>query len=183
MRKTKTIRHQLIDLKMLLLLLCLAGCDEALLGSNIEQRVAATPHAEKSEPKINVSDAMLTAKESFRSGNYGNAEQLFRRIVEENPQNADAWLGLAATYDRLKRFENANRAYMYARKLVGYTPRMLNNLGYHYILRNEYSKARKLLLAAQRKEPDNPRIQNNLGLLLKKEEQKTQSLQTNVKSF
>jgi tetratricopeptide (TPR) repeat protein len=34
-------------------------------------------------------------------GDYGLAEQYYRRAVEANRQNGSAWIGLAAAYDRL----------------------------------------------------------------------------------
>jgi tetratricopeptide (TPR) repeat protein len=36
-------------------------------------------------------------------GNYGLAEQHYRRAVEATHQNGSAWIGLAAAYDRLGR--------------------------------------------------------------------------------
>ena len=39
------------------------------------------------------------------------AERHFRKAVELHPRDAESWLGLAASYDRLKRFDLADRAY------------------------------------------------------------------------
>ncbi|GBF25993.1 hypothetical protein MnTg02_01029 [bacterium MnTg02] len=105
------------------------------------------------------------AKINFANGQYGLAEKRYRKAVENNPKTAEAWLGLAATYDRLKRFDTANQAYDVVVKLVGFTPTVLNNLGYHYYLRGDLRKARKTWLAAQAKDPNNPFIKNNLELL------------------
>mgnify|MGYP001765694532 CR=1 FL=1 len=44
---------------------------------------------------------------------------------------------------------------------------ILNNKGYSYILRGDYARARRTLLAAQAKDPANPFIKNNLELLNK----------------
>ena len=55
-------------------------------------------------------DARL-GHENFIAGNYGNAEYYFRRAVEVTPQNGAAWLGLASCYDRLGRFDLAERSY------------------------------------------------------------------------
>lgn len=105
------------------------------------------------------------AKINFQNGQYGLAEKRYRKAVENNPKRAEAWLGLAATYDRLKRFDTANQAYDVVVKLVGFTPTVLNNLGYHYYLRGDLRKARKTWRAAQAKDPNNPFIKNNLELL------------------
>ena len=110
-------------------------------------------------------DDLSLAKENFREGNYGLAERYFRRAVEAGPRDAEAWLGLAAAYDRLKRFELADRAYNEVLRIVGPTPEILNNQGYSYMLRGDFTRARKILFDARAKDPDNPYIKNNLALL------------------
>jgi Flp pilus assembly protein TadD len=72
---------------------------------------------------------------------------------------------LAASYDRLRRFDLADRAYKVVIRLVGNTPTVLNNLGYHHILKGDYVVARQTLVAAQSADPKNPFIRNNLSLL------------------
>lgn len=113
----------------------------------------------------NPDDDLGTGKKYFAAGNYGMAERYFRRAVELHPRDAEAWLGLAAAYDRLRRFDLADRAYAQAIGLVGPTVEILNNQGYSYMLRGEYAKARSKLAAAQRKDPGNKFVQNNLQLL------------------
>jgi Tfp pilus assembly protein PilF len=112
-------------------------------------------------------DDLNQGKRQFRAANYGIAERHFRRAVETHPRDAEAWVGLAASYDRLKRFELADRAYRGAIGVIGETPEILNNRGYSYILRGDYARARETLLAAQARDPKNPYIQNNLALLEK----------------
>lgn len=110
-------------------------------------------------------DDLGTGKKFYRAGNYGMAEKNFRRAVELHPRDAEAWLCLAASYDRLRRFDLADRAYAQAIGLVGPTVEILNNQGYSYMLRGDYSSARSKLAAAQRKDPGNRFVQNNLQLL------------------
>ena len=75
------------------------------------------------------------------------------------------WIGLAASYDRLRRFDLADRAYTQAMKIAGATPEILNNVGYSYMLRGDYRRARETLMQAQAQDPGNPYIRNNLELL------------------
>ena len=56
-------------------------------------------------------DDLVLGKRHYRAKNYGLAEQHFRRAVEKAPRDGEAWLGLAASYDRLKRYDLADRAY------------------------------------------------------------------------
>jgi Flp pilus assembly protein TadD len=109
--------------------------------------------------------ALSKGKRYYRDGDYGLAEQSFRLAIEEDRNNSEAWLGLAASYDRLRRFDQADRAYKVLFKMVGQTPTVLNNRGYHYILRGDYASARQTLAAAQAADPGNPFIRNNLALL------------------
>jgi Flp pilus assembly protein TadD len=108
---------------------------------------------------------LVKAKENFRNGEYGLAERYFRRAVEERYNNVEAWIGLAAAYDRLKRFDEADRAYQIVVKMAGSTPAVLNNLGYHHMLKGEFAAAEHILRAAERADPANPQIQTNLRLL------------------
>jgi Tfp pilus assembly protein PilF len=103
--------------------------------------------------------------EHFNRGNYGIAEKYFRDAVEKAPKDASAWIGLAASYDRLGRFDLADRAYASAVRLVGETTALLNNRGYSYMLRGNLKLARQDFLKAYEREPNNPTIVNNLKLL------------------
>jgi Flp pilus assembly protein TadD len=122
---------------------------------------------------LDPSDDLNLGKRHFRDANYGLAEQYFRRAAEKAPgearHDAEAWLGLAASYDRLRRFDLADRAYAQALKILGPTPELLNNIGYSYLLRGDYARARDKLLAARAKDPDSPYVRNNLVLLEKSE--------------
>jgi Flp pilus assembly protein TadD len=110
-------------------------------------------------------DDLNLGKKQYRATNYGMAEKHFRRAVESHPRDAEAWLGLAASYDRLRRFELADRAYNQAIGILGPTAEILNNQGYSYMLRGDYTRARVKLAEAQRKDPGNRFVQNNIQLL------------------
>lgn len=110
-------------------------------------------------------DDLNRGKKEFHAGNFGVAEKYFRHAVELHPRDAEAWLDLAASCDRLRRFDLADRAYAQALGILGPTAEVLNNQGYSYMLRGDYKRARAKLLEAQRKEPDNKFVANNLQLL------------------
>ena len=110
-------------------------------------------------------DDLSIGKRYFRVGNYGMAERYFRKATETHPRDAESWLGLAASYDRLRRFDLADRAYGEAVKLAGATVEILNNQGYSYMLRGDYARARAKLDQARRLDPNNRFVQNNLALL------------------
>jgi len=110
-------------------------------------------------------DDLSLGKKQYRANNYGLAEKYFRRAVESHPRDAEAWLGLAASYDRLRRFDLADRAYAQAIGIVGPTLEILNNQGYSYMLRGDYKRARTKLDEALRKDPGNKFVLTNLQLL------------------
>jgi tetratricopeptide (TPR) repeat protein len=110
-------------------------------------------------------DDLSRGKKFFRAADFGLAERHFRRAVELHPRDLEAWIGLAASYDRLRRFDLADRAYEQAMKIAGPTPEILNNMGYSYMLRGDYRRARETLLQAQAQDPGNPYIRNNIELL------------------
>jgi Flp pilus assembly protein TadD len=110
-------------------------------------------------------DALSLGKKQYRANNFGLAEKYFRHAAELRPRDAEAWLGLAASYDRLRRFDLADRAYTQAIGIVGPTTEILNNQGYSYMLRGDYKHAREKLATAQRQDPGNKYVLNNIQLL------------------
>jgi Flp pilus assembly protein TadD len=110
-------------------------------------------------------DDVQLGKRYFRSNNFGLAEKSFRHAVEKRPNDAGAWIGLAASYDRLRRFDLADRAYAEAIRLIGATTEILNDQGFSYMLRGDYARAHKKLEQARAKDPANPYVQANLQLL------------------
>ena len=110
-------------------------------------------------------DDLQLGKKYFRSNNFGLAEKSFRTAAEKHPNDAEAWVGLAASYDRLHRFDLADRAYSQAVHIIGPTAEILNDQGFSYMLRGDYQRAHKKLQEAQAKDPSNPYVQANLQLL------------------
>jgi len=140
-------------------------------GMDPDKTGSVTPESSSEAAKVtkfapsDPNDDLSLGKENFREGNYGLAERYFRKAAESGPRDAEAWLGLAASYDRLRRFELADRAYEEVIKIAGPTPAILNNQGYSYMLRGQFDRAREILNRARAKDPDNPYIQNNIALL------------------
>jgi len=102
------------------------------------------------------------AQKHFARGEFGLAEKTYRKAVERDAHNPEAWLGLAASYDQLARFDMADRSYRRARDLMGETPILLNNRGYSYMLRGDLRRAKKLLARAQKLNPSDQQIARNI---------------------
>jgi Flp pilus assembly protein TadD len=110
-------------------------------------------------------DDLSLGKKHFRAGKFDLAERHFRGAATLHPHDLESWIGLAACYDRLRRFDLADRAYDEAQKIAGPRPEILNNRGYSYILRGDYPRANEMLRQAQAQDPASPYIKNNLELL------------------
>lgn len=111
-----------------------------------------------------VEQKVAFARKQFDAGNYGLAERNFREAVEARPQYGEAWIGLAASYDELGRFDLSDRAYSELLKIEGRKASILNNQGYSYILRGDMAKARNLLREAKALAPESDLIDQNLQL-------------------
>jgi len=103
--------------------------------------------------------------EQYNRGNYGLSQRYFKDAVEKAPRDVTAWIGLAASYDRLRRFDLADQAYAQAIRLGGETVQILNDQGYSLMLRGNLSAARQKFMRAWRLDPGNPVIANNIELL------------------
>jgi len=146
-------------------------------NSAVRERASQEPAPHVSAPAVAApvvpgadgKDDVSRGRAQFRAGNFAEAEVSFDRAAKMNPRDAEAWLGLAACYDRMRRFELADRAYVQASAIKGPTAEILNNQGFSYFLRGDLARARTTLTAAQTKDPSNKYVQNNLRMLELKE--------------
>ena len=161
--------------RLILMLTCcwvatgLAACDVTLRDAAIVAPVDAggpDPVQEPTDVKYYPSDEPTRmGLEQFNRGNYGIAQRYFKDAVEKAPRDVTAWIGLAASYDRLRRFDLADQAYAAAIRLGGETVQILNDQGYSYMLRGNLTAARRKFEKAYSLDPTNPVIANNLELL------------------
>ena len=137
-----------------------------ITGCTTNNNVDTTKTTAIQQPSKDVSAGDLAeGKAQFREANYGLAEQHFRKAVELRSDNAEAWMGLAASYDELGRFDFADRAYAQLLKVAGRKPQIVNNMGYSQLLRGNKKKARALLLEARAGMADQTVVNANLALL------------------
>jgi len=146
----------------------LAACD-TVREAAVEASVApagADPVQEPTDVKYYPSDEPVRmGLEHFNRGNFGLSQRYFKDAVEKAPKDVTAWVGLAASYDRLRRFDLADQAYRQAIRLGGETVQILNDQGYSYMLRGDLSGARRKFQKAYALDPGNVTIANNLQLL------------------
>lgn len=147
---------KIIRMAVIAMSVALAGCQTTGVDNTKTTSIS---------PKSKTATETLRGKEQFLDANYGLAEQHFRKAVELKADDAEAWMGLAASYDELGRFDFADRAYDALIKVAGRKPQIVSNLGYSKLLRGDKKEAKKLFNEAAAAMPGNPRIQANLKLL------------------
>ena len=139
----------------------LGGCSSLKMQGRLDVTTASIAPADQRP-----SDEPIKAgREHFARSDYGLAEKKFRAVAEVNPSSVGAWIGLAASYDRLRRFDLAEKAYEQVLKHGCRTAPILNNLGYHYRLMGNKKKANEYLQEAAQGDPGNPYIRGNLKLV------------------
>jgi Flp pilus assembly protein TadD len=139
----------------------LAGCQPST-----QNKVLAASGLTAEDPQFYPSDNYVRrGKLYYKQGSYGLAEEQYRKAVEVTPGDVEAWIGLAASYDQLRRFDLADQAYDQVAKYGADNAIALNNVGYSQLMRGNLEAARKLLLRAYELDPGNPYIANNLALL------------------
>ena len=133
----------------------LGGCADSLSG------LRAVYGGELWGAEEPVATSYDLGKRLFADGHYGLAVQQFETAVARNPGSVDALNGLAATFDRLERFDQAERLYLRALALEPDSVNTLNNLGYSYLIQGKYRLAMTYLSDAQTLDSTNPMIAHN----------------------
>ncbi len=145
--------------------LMLSGCAGIGMSDDPSAPTTLTVQQPASEKYFPSDEPYHLGAEYFNRGDYGLAERYFREAVEKAPEDGASWVALASSYDRLRRFDFADRAYQRAIELCGETVQILNNQGYSQMLRGNLKSAREKFLKAAARDPSNPTILNNIMLL------------------
>lgn len=147
---------------------------------NAPQNAAKTDfHKEAShEQGFNVHVELARVFES--QGNFEAAVAEYQKAVDigamKGSSYANARLGpapralaerrMAGAFDRLGRFAQAEVHYRKALDLAPKDPKVWNDIGYSYYLQSRHADAERALKTAASFDPNNPRIQTNLGMAL-----------------
>jgi tetratricopeptide (TPR) repeat protein len=163
------VRHALIALAYCFLATALGACDYTLREAAVVapgDPPGGDPVQEPTDVKYYTSDEPVRmGLEQYNRGSYGLSQRYFKDAVEKAPKDVTAWVGLAASYDKLRRFDLADQAYVQAIRLGGETVQILNDQGYSLMLRGDLAGARRKFMRAHALDPGNPVIANNIELL------------------
>jgi Flp pilus assembly protein TadD len=143
----------------------LAGCSSANIGAstwgNSKLEVAEVKNIGGYTPEL----ALTEARAHFRNNDFGHSAAFYKRVVELQPKNPEGYVGLAASYDRLRRFDLSDRVYKALFDLSGASAQYYNNVGYSYMLRGNFKAAYTSFRNAEKLDPNNVVISNNLQIL------------------
>jgi Flp pilus assembly protein TadD len=108
---------------------------------------------------------MAWAKERAREGRLGEAEELYRELLQENPDSVRARNNLGIILDEKGDHQGAVAELQVARQLEPRNGEVLGNLGAALGAMGRYVEAEDALRAAHRLDPSNLEIRANLGIL------------------
>ena len=111
------------------------------------------------------STAIVEARNHFRNNDFGYSATLYKRVVELSPKDPEGYVGLGASYDRLGRFDLADRVYATLLALSGPTAQYYNNIGYSNMLRGNLTAALTNFRKAAKLDPDNVVVANNIQII------------------
>lgn len=99
------------------------------------------------DPPVQASaqDPYVLGKKQFAVGLYGMALKNFRVAMVREPKSLDRLNAVAATYDKLGRFDLAERYYARALGVDPNSIQTLNNIGYSFLMQKDYVSARYYL--------------------------------------
>jgi hypothetical protein len=108
-------------------------------------------------------DDYLAGKRHLTAGELGLAIGRFRKAVARDRTDVKALNALAACYDRLNRFDLADRYYDKALAVAPEDAQTLNNAGVSQLMRGRPAEALVMLRRAGQAAPDDPQVQANLA--------------------
>lgn len=157
----RSLRYGL--LAVAIAVLPLSGCSSAGLSAFGSNKLAVAEVANIGS--YTTDGALSEARGHFRNNNFGYSAAFYKRAAELSPKNAEAYVGLSASYDRLGRFDLSDRVYASLYQMNGGTAQYYNNVGYSYLLRGNLTEALKNFRQALKLEPDNVVVANNIQIV------------------
>jgi Flp pilus assembly protein TadD len=113
-----------------------------------------------------VSEVFSLAWQHHQSGNYARAEELYRQIVQADPDHADGWCFLGAACQAQGKLAEAETSYRRAIQMMPGHPSAQNCLGILLAKRGQLDEASVCFQRALEICPGDPDSHNNLGIIL-----------------
>jgi Tfp pilus assembly protein PilF len=117
-------------------------------------------------PDIFPSTRLSAGKMLEAEGNIQGAILQYRKAVEANPNDLEAFTRLGISYNRVHRYEEAAKAFLRAIELAPDKAYVYNNLGFCYVLQGRLADAENMFRLALDLQPDYQRARMNYGAVL-----------------
>lgn len=153
----------------LLLVSCLllnAGCLTFSGGGRGESSMETAPGKAELPPAKSAQIHLALAKNLEEAGHDADAVICYEKARHGDPKLPNVSRHLAALYDRLGESKRALEEYQLALKAAPRDVNLLNNFGYYYYTRGQWSEAEATFRQALSVDPSLPRAWMNLGLTL-----------------
>ena len=114
--------------------------------------------------RMDVQDPVANGKALLVTGQYGLAIDALSCVLHDDPNNVRALNLIAEAYDRLHRYDLADRYHAEALEIDPNSVAALNNWGFSYLVRGNKTRAVELLERAEAVKGDQPVVLANLKL-------------------
>ena len=158
----------------------LAGC-AALTADKFTTRTATEARATKaadaslmptmplrtvSSDRVRAEACLQTGLELQKAGQDEHAIAQFERARSFHAELRGVAHSLAVSCDRLGRFDDAHHEYQLALKESPKDAQLLNDVGMHFLQKEDWSQAERYFRAALKQDDKHPRASTNLGIAL-----------------
>jgi tetratricopeptide (TPR) repeat protein len=149
--------RQRIGIALIVAAAALAGCAGAP-GDGVRPMIAMDG------TRMDLQDPVEEGRALLVTGQYGLAIDALSRVLHDQPGSVRALNLIAEAYDRLHRYDLADRYHAEALEIDPNSLAALNNWGFSYLVRGDKARAKGLLERAQGVKGDQPVVLANLRL-------------------
>jgi Flp pilus assembly protein TadD len=108
-------------------------------------------------------EAFKQAALSLSKGDLAGAERGFSAVLKQYPRHVGAMANLGTVYSRMGRLQDSARMYVQALQVAPNEPGLLLNLGLLHLRRQDYTRAKPLLAAADQSRISSPQTKELLA--------------------
>ena len=138
---------------------------QEVLSSPSENSTQAQSSGNQSTQTIDLKKLFQNALNFYQQKQYANAEAVYKQILNQEPNNLDALLGLGNTYRDWKKYDLAISQYEKVISLDAHKIEAYISLAQVYKNKNQIDKAKEILNTGLKNNPGNADLQNSLDIL------------------
>ena len=146
---------------------CFTGCSSDALRNKISLR---RPFANRNERQQrhevgSYQQQIAEGKVAENSKNWHRAEQIYKKLIEAEPDRPGAYHRIGVVYDYQQEYDRAQENFSQAIRINPTNAEIWSDLGYCLFLKGELEQAESAFVKAVKLAPGTTRIHNNLGMV------------------